>query len=143
MGFWRAVVFGVAALNGQFVEPLVLPWHWSKRSPGPRPMADRLCPRGILYMLCNGVPGNSRRRKSGSAPVRACRRRPERWPPAGVFDRLHRILLSQLDAAGRSTGRGRAWRASAVGPKRGHRHRSVAGPTGGSLARLHFDQPAV
>ncbi|WP_432754014.1 transposase [Streptomyces sp. JL2001] len=35
------------------IEPL-LP-AWPERSPGPRPVADRLCLQGILYVLCNDI----------------------------------------------------------------------------------------
>ncbi|MFD9444068.1 transposase [Streptomyces sp. NPDC060001] len=31
------------------IEPLLPPWP--ERSPGPRPVADRLCLQGILYVL--------------------------------------------------------------------------------------------
>ncbi|GGV22731.1 DDE transposase [Streptomyces spectabilis] len=35
------------------IEPLLPPWP--ERSPGPRPVADRLCLQGILYVLCNDI----------------------------------------------------------------------------------------
>ncbi|MFG2395321.1 transposase [Streptomyces lavendulae] len=35
------------------IEPLLPPWP--TRSPGPRPVADRLCLQGILYVLCNDI----------------------------------------------------------------------------------------
>ncbi|MGP3925948.1 transposase [Streptomyces sp. 8N616] len=33
---------------------LLLP-PWPERSPGPRPVPDRLCPQGILYVLYNDI----------------------------------------------------------------------------------------
>ncbi|NUS17772.1 MAG: transposase [Streptomyces sp.] len=35
------------------IEPLLPPWP--ERSPGPRPVADRLCLQGILYVLYNDI----------------------------------------------------------------------------------------
>jgi len=35
------------------IEPLLPPWP--ERSPGPRPVADRLCLQGILYVLHNDI----------------------------------------------------------------------------------------
>ncbi|MEU0008325.1 transposase [Streptomyces sp. NPDC006314] len=31
---------------------------WPERAPGPRPVPDRLCLRGVLYVLHNDIPGN-------------------------------------------------------------------------------------
>ena len=35
------------------VEPLLPPWP--EKAPGPRPVDDRLCPQGILYVLHNDM----------------------------------------------------------------------------------------
>ncbi|MEW1929371.1 transposase [Streptomyces sp. NPDC088360] len=35
------------------LEPLLPPWP--EKSPGPRPVEDRLCPQAILYVLHNGT----------------------------------------------------------------------------------------
>ncbi|EFL00664.1 conserved hypothetical protein, partial [Streptomyces sp. SPB78] len=35
------------------VEPLLPPWP--ERSPGPRPVSDRLCLQGILFVLYNDI----------------------------------------------------------------------------------------
>ncbi|MFJ4866845.1 transposase [Streptomyces sp. NPDC088748] len=52
----------------------------------------------------------------------------ERWQQAGVFDRLHRILLAELNAVGQLDWSRRAWTAAISGRKKGgSRHRSVAG----------------
>ncbi|WP_443044548.1 transposase [Streptomyces sp. NBC_00343] len=45
------------------IEPLLPPWP--ERSPGPRPVADRLCLQGVLYVLYN-----ARRSGAGTGPVR-------------------------------------------------------------------------
>ncbi|EGJ77920.1 hypothetical protein STTU_5131 [Streptomyces sp. Tu6071] len=35
------------------IEPLPPPWP--ERSPGPRPVSDRLCLQGILFVLYNDI----------------------------------------------------------------------------------------
>ncbi|MEU9945963.1 IS5 family transposase [Streptomyces lavendulae] len=81
------------------IEPLLPPWP--TRSPGPRPVADRLCLQGILYMLCNDIAWQLLPPEPGFGSGQTCWRRLERWQQAGVFDQLHRILLAELNAAGR------------------------------------------
>ncbi|MFD9327849.1 IS5 family transposase [Streptomyces sp. NPDC060065] len=78
------------------IEPLLPPWP--ERSPGPKPVADRLCLQGILYVLHQDVAWLPLELGFGSGQT--CWRRLDRWQQAGVFDRLHRILLAALNAAG-------------------------------------------
>nr|WP_253195581.1 IS5 family transposase [Streptomyces sp. JHA26] len=80
------------------IEPLLTPWP--KKSPGPRPVADRLCLQGILYVLHNDISWQLLPLELGSGSGRTCWRRLERWQQAGVFDQLHRIPLAELNAAG-------------------------------------------
>ncbi|WP_406347313.1 transposase [Streptomyces sp. NBC_00648] len=80
------------------IEPLMPPWP--ERSPGPRPVADRLCLQGILYVLYNDIAWQLLPLELGFGSGRTCWRHLERWQQAGVFDRLHRILLAELNAAG-------------------------------------------
>lgn len=101
------------------IEPLLPPWP--ARSPGPRPVTDRLCLQGILYVLSNDIAWQLLPPELGFGSGQTCWRRLERWQQAGVFDQLHRLL-----PAG-STGPGFAWMAPTSGRKRGLRHRSVAG----------------
>jgi transposase len=72
---------------------------WPQRAPGPRPVDDRLCLQGILYVLCNDRAWQLLSLELGFGSGQTCWRRLERWQQAGVFDRLHRILLSELNAA--------------------------------------------
>ena len=80
------------------IEPLLPPWP--EKSPGPRPMADRLCLQGILYVLHNDIAWQLLPLKLGFGSGQTCWRRLERWQQAGVFEQLHRILLAELNAAG-------------------------------------------
>ncbi|MEU9882697.1 IS5 family transposase [Streptomyces phaeochromogenes] len=81
------------------IEPLLPPWP--EKSPGPRPVADRHCLQGILYVLYNDIAWQLLLLELGFGSGHTCWRRLERWQQAGVFDQLHRILLAELNADGR------------------------------------------
>ncbi|MFF1716279.1 IS5 family transposase [Streptomyces sp. NPDC058268] len=80
------------------IEPLLPPWP--TRSPGPRPVADRLCLQGILYVLYNGIAWQLLPLELGFGSGQTCWRRLDRWQQAGVFGKLHRLLLAELNTAG-------------------------------------------
>ncbi|MFE5833721.1 IS5 family transposase [Streptomyces sp. NPDC056488] len=80
------------------IEPLLPPWP--TRSPGPRPVPDRLCLQGVLYVLYNDIAWQLLPPELGFGSGQTCWRRLARWRQAGVFDRLHRILLAMLHTAG-------------------------------------------
>ncbi len=80
------------------IEPLLPPWP--QRSPGPRPVSDRLCLQGILFVLYNDIAWQLLPLELGFGSGQTCWRRLDRWQKAGVFDRLHRILLAELNVAG-------------------------------------------
>ncbi|MFD9356053.1 IS5 family transposase [Streptomyces sp. NPDC060031] len=80
------------------IEPLLPPWP--ERSPGPRPVPDRVCLQGILYVLRNDIAWQLLPLELGFGSGQTCWRGLERWQKAGVFDQLHRILLAELNAAG-------------------------------------------
>ena len=48
----------------ELIEPLLPPWP--ARSPGPRPVPDRACLQGILYVLHTGIGWETSRRSWGS-----------------------------------------------------------------------------
>nr|WP_190112268.1 IS5 family transposase [Streptomyces cinnamoneus] len=80
------------------VEPVLPPWP--ERSPGPRPVDDRRCLQGILYVLHCNITWQQLPLGLGFGSGQACWRRLGRWHEAGVFDTLHRLLLAELNAAG-------------------------------------------
>ncbi|MCX5498103.1 IS5 family transposase [Streptomyces sp. NBC_00052] len=81
------------------IEPLLPPWP--ERSPGPRPVSDRLCLQGILFVLYNDIAWQLLPVEMGFGSGQTCWRRLDRWQTAGVFDQLHRVLLARLNAAGK------------------------------------------
>ncbi|MFE2518223.1 transposase [Streptomyces mirabilis] len=79
------------------IEPLLPPWP--ERSPGPKPVDDRLCLKGILYVLHQDVAWQLLPLALGFGSGQTCWRRLDRWKKAGVLEQLHRILLAELHAA--------------------------------------------
>ncbi|GAA3077176.1 hypothetical protein GCM10020000_73430 [Streptomyces olivoverticillatus] len=65
-------------------------------------MDDRRCLQGILYVLYNDISWQLLPPELGFGSGQTCWRRLGRWHEAGVFDGLHRILLSELHAAERT-----------------------------------------
>ncbi|MDF9867889.1 transposase [Streptomyces pratensis] len=80
------------------IEPLLPPWP--KGSPGPKPVSDRLCLQGILFVLYNDIAWQLLPSEMGFGSGQTCWRRLDRWQKAGVFGQLHRVLLAKLNAAG-------------------------------------------
>ncbi|MEU8591594.1 IS5 family transposase [Streptomyces sp. NPDC048664] len=80
------------------IEPLLPPWP--DRSPGPRPVSDRLCLQGILFVLHNDMACQLLPSELGFGSGQTCWCRLDRWQKAGVCDQLHRVLLAELHAAG-------------------------------------------
>ena len=81
------------------ISPLLPPWP--ARSPGPRPVPDRLCLQGILFVLHTGIGWEDLPQELGFGSGMTCWRRLKRWTEAGVFDRVHRLLLAELNTAAR------------------------------------------
>ncbi|CAG6396779.1 hypothetical protein SCOCK_460038 [Actinacidiphila cocklensis] len=67
------------------VEPL-LP-QWPERSPGPRPVDDRLCLQDILFVLCTGITWQQLPLELRFGSGQTCWRRLGRWHEAGVSNR--------------------------------------------------------
>ncbi len=84
------------------IEPLLPPpKRRRRRYPGRKPISDRQALAGILFVLRSGIPWEMLPKEMGVGSGMTCWRRLKRWQEAGVWDRLHRILLSQLRAAER------------------------------------------
>jgi transposase len=83
------------------IEPL-LPKRRSRhrRYAGRRPIPDRAVLTGILFVLRSGVPWNMVPKEMGCGSGTTCWRRLLRWQRAGVWKRLHRVLLAELRRRG-------------------------------------------
>ncbi len=78
-------------------------------------------------MLYTGIGWEDLPQELGFGSGMTCWRRLKRWSDAGVFGRLHRLLLAELNAAGRIDWSRAAMDGATSTRERGRRHRSVAG----------------
>ena len=83
------------------IEPL-LPKRRSRRRryAGRKPIPDRAVLTGILFVLRSGIPWNMLPPEMGCGSGSTCWRRLARWQRAGVWKRLHRLLLDELRQRG-------------------------------------------
>ena len=82
------------------VEPLLPKVERRFRFPGRRRVPDRGALQGILFVLYTGIAWRHLPLELGFGSGSTCYRRMVEWQEAGVWDRLHAILLADLHAAG-------------------------------------------
>jgi transposase len=70
-----------------------------KRNPGRKPVPDRACLTGILFVLRTGIPWEMLPQEMGCGCGMTCWRRLRDWQEAGVWETVRRILLDKLRAA--------------------------------------------
>lgn len=82
------------------IEPL-LPKPKARRRvfPGRKPLDNRKCLSGILFVLRSGIPWEMLPKEMGCGSGMTCWRRLHEWQEAGVWDRLHQVLLARLREA--------------------------------------------
>ncbi|MFJ4633806.1 IS5 family transposase [Streptomyces sp. NPDC088847] len=71
------------------------------RYSGRRPLPDREVLCGILYVLHTGIQWEYLPQELGFGSGMTCWRRLREWNDAGVWQRLHEVLLAELNAASR------------------------------------------
>ena len=82
------------------IEPLLPPEPEKLRGGRPRiPNRDVL--RGILFVLSTGLPWEYLPPERGCGSGMTCWRRLKEWHAAGVWQRLHQVLLDRLGEAER------------------------------------------
>lgn len=81
------------------IEPLI-PKHESCPQGGRPPIEDRKALAGIIFVLKSGIPWEMLPQEMGCGSGMTCWRRLRDWKAAGVWDRLHQLLLDRLRAAG-------------------------------------------
>jgi transposase len=79
------------------IEPL-LPKHVPSLKGGKPRVPDRVCLTGVLFVLKTGIPWEDFPQEMGCCGMTLWNRLHE-WHRAGVWDRLHRLLLDRLRAA--------------------------------------------
>src|SRR4028118_604084 len=71
-----------------------------KRFPGRKPIDDRKALHGILFVLKTGINWEDLPREMGCGCGMTCWRRLRDWNEAGVWQRLHQVLLERPNVAG-------------------------------------------
>ena len=116
------------------VEPLLPPEPPKPRGGRPR-LSDWAVLNGILYVLRTGTPWELLPPELGWGSGMTCWRRLRDWQHAGVWDRLHRVLLGRLAGAGKIDWSRAALDSSSVPAKRGARPPARTRRTAGRPAR--------
>jgi transposase len=82
----------------EIVEPLLPPEPPKPRGGRPR-VPNRAALTGIVFVLKTGMPWEMLPKEMGCGSGSTCWRRLRDWQEAGVWHRLHRILLDRLGEA--------------------------------------------
>jgi transposase len=85
----------------ELVEPLLPAAKPSKTGAGRPRLSDRAALNGILFVLRTGIPWEELPQELGFGSGMTCWRRLRHWQAAGVWHRLHLLLLAELRSAGR------------------------------------------
>ena len=83
------------------VEPLLPEVKRRYRYPGRRRIDDRRVLTGILFVLRTGISWPDLPQEMGCGSGMTCWRRLREWQEAGVWQRLHELLLARLNEADR------------------------------------------
>ncbi|WUC84029.1 IS5 family transposase [Streptomyces sp. NBC_00536] len=81
------------------IEPLLPRVERRTHHPGRRRHPDRLVFQGILFVLHTGIAWEHLPQELGLGSGMTCRRRLAEWTEAGVWPRLHEVLLAKLRSA--------------------------------------------
>jgi len=85
----------------QRIEPLLPQPERNPRHPGRKRIPDRQVLCGILFVLHTGIQWEFLPQELGFGSGMTCWRRLQEWNAAGVWRRLHELLLAELHAAGK------------------------------------------
>ena len=84
----------------ELIQPLLPPPNPRRfRFPGRKPISDRQALTGILFVLKSGIPWEMLPKEMGCGSGMTCWRRLRDWQQAGVWQKLHELLLAQLREA--------------------------------------------
>ncbi len=85
----------------KLIEPLLpVVKPRAKNDPSRPRVPDRVALGGILFVLKTGIRWNHLPTRLGFGSGATCSRRLDDWQKAGVWDRLHELLLDKLRATG-------------------------------------------
>jgi transposase len=80
----------------EIIKPLIPEKKRRFRYPGRKPVSNRQALTGILFVLKTGIGWEDLPQEMGCGCGMTCWRRLQEWQKAGVWDNIHRVLLSKL-----------------------------------------------
>lgn len=109
------------------IEPVIAEMDPGSRTGRPR-VPDRDALRGILFVLKTGIQWEFLPQEMGCGSGMTCWRRLKRWHELGVWDRVHRLLLDELQEARKLDWSRASLDASSLPAKRGAQRRGRIQP---------------
>ena len=85
----------------EIIQPLLPPPPSHKTPAGRKRLNQRRVLTGIVFILQSGLPWEMLPKEMGCGSGMTCWRRARDWQQAGVWERLHRVLLARLRGIGR------------------------------------------
>jgi transposase len=104
------------------IEPL-LPNEPPKPKGGRPRVDDRAALTGIVFVLKSGIPWEMLPQQMGCGSGLTCWRRLREWQEAGVWERLHKVLLDRLGEAERIDWERASLDSASLPAKRGQQNR--------------------
>jgi transposase len=104
----------------EVIEPLLPPEPPKPQGGRPR-VEDRAALSGIIFVLKSGIPWEMLPQEMGCGSGVTCWRRLREWQEAGVWERLHRVLLDRLGEADQIEWERAALDSASIPAKRGAR----------------------
>jgi transposase len=83
----------------ELIEPLIPVKARRAKNPGRKPLDNRKALTGILFVLKTGIPWEDLPKEMGCGSGMTCWRRLNQWERAGVWLKLHELLLAKLQEA--------------------------------------------
>ena len=84
----------------EVIAPMLPPERPKPKGGRPR-VPDRAALTGIIFVLRSGIAWGMLPRELGCGSPMTCWRRLQEWQAAGVWEKVHRVLLERLRAADR------------------------------------------
>jgi transposase len=122
------------------IEPLIPPER--PKPKGGRPLiSDRAALTGILFVLKSGIPWEMLPAEMGCGSGMTCWRRLREWQQAGIWERLHHVLLDRLGRANAIDWSRAALDSASVPAKRRAKRQRLAQQTAASRAPSATSSP--
>lgn len=117
------------------IEPLIPPPTPSRTGAGRPRISDHAALTGILFVLRTGIPWEYLPQEMGCGSGMTCWRRLRDWHEAGVWQKLHHVLLERLAGADKLNWNRASVDAASVAAPKGGLIRGRIRPTGARRAR--------